>query len=212
MASWNMIFGLERVFRLALLRFTSHGRYAAVRCLGEISELIALSTHSRNNQVLRQVDANIYTHMQSLFKGKSKTHRRSLLAGVESIFFGCKAVLGSLNNLRGAPGAYRGIINSLMGMMSGLLTCLEMQLLAGSDEKSSALRERLLAEGSAVRRTIINARLAALCAQDTGHRSSNVNNFTTALADFEKWVQAVEGMSARAVRRHSHRTGVRQGG
>ncbi|MDP2865695.1 MAG: hypothetical protein Q8O90_05585, partial [Elusimicrobiota bacterium] len=186
--------------------FTDHECYTAVSCLREISELAGLLAHSHNHRVLRQRDANIYTHMQNALRGKSKIHRRSILAGVENIFFGCKAVLSSINNLRGAPAGHCGTITSLIGKMSALLIYLELQLMEPSGEKSSALRNELIKEGAAVRRAISTARLEALCVPDTGPESSNVHNFTTALADIEKWLQAVEAMSALAVRRYSRRT------
>ena len=197
---------LKRAARFLLLRFTDQECYTAVSCLREISELAALLAHSHNNQVLRRRDANIYTHMQSALSGKSKIHRRSILAGVENVLFGCKAVLSSINNLRGAPAGHRRTITSLMEKMSALHICLELQLMEPSGEKSSMLRNELLKEGAAIRRVISTARLEALCAPDTGREIANVHNFTTALADLEKWLQAVEAMSALAVRRYSHRT------
>ena len=197
---------LKRAARLLLLRFADHERYTAVSCLREISELAALLAHSHNNQVLRRRDANIYTHMQNALRGKSKIHRRSILAGVENILFGCKAVLSAVNNLRGAAAGQRRTITALMEKMSALLICLEQQLIELSGEKSSLLRNELLKEGAAVRRAISTARLEALCAQDTGRESANVHNFTTALADLEKWLQAVEAMSALAARRYFHKT------
>lgn len=205
MASWNITSGLGRAARLLLLRFTDRDCYTAVSCLREISELAGLLAHSHNNRVLRDRDANIYTHMQNALRGKSKIHRRSILAGVENVFFGCKAVLGSVSNQRGAPAWHRRTITSLMEKMSALLRCLELQLMALSGEKAPVLRTELLKEGAAVRRTISTARLEALCAQDNGRESANVHNFTTALADFENWLQAVESMSALAARRYGSR-------
>lgn len=203
MASWNMTFGLGRAARLLLLRFTSHDRYAAVRCLREISALASLLTHSHNSHALRRADANIYTHIQSALRGKRKIRRRSLVAGIENIFFGCKTVLGSVHNLRGAPKEHRRIITALMENMSALFILLEQQLTAGTGEKSSAFGKELLEESSEMRRLITAARLEALCPQDHGLQSSNVNNFTTALADIEKWLYAVETMSVLAERRRT---------
>lgn len=197
--------GFKRAARLLLLRFADRERYAAVSCLREIAELAGLLAHSHNSQVLRRRDANIYTHMQRALKGKSRIHRRSILAGVENVLFGCKAVLSSVNNLRGAPAAHRRIVTSLMERMSALLTCLEQQLMEQSGENSFLLRDELLKEGAAVRRAISTARLEALCAPDTGRKGANVHNFTTALADIEKWLRAVEEMSALAMRRYSHK-------
>ncbi len=194
---------LERAARLLLLRFTSHDRYAAVRCLREISALASLLVHSHNSQVLRQADANIYTHIQIALRGKDKIRRRSLVAGIENIFFGCKTVLDSARNLRGALKEDRRTIIALMEQMSALFIRLELQLMAGTTEKSSALGKELLKESSAMRRLITAARLEALCAHDRGLKSSNVNNFTTVLSDIEKWLRAVEAMSALAVRRRT---------
>lgn len=198
-----MTLRLERAARLFLLRFTSHDAYAAVRCLREISALASLLVHSHNSQVLRQADANIYTHIQSALRGKSKIRRRSLVAGIENIFFGCKTVLNSVRNLRGAPKEHRRTITSLMEKMSALFICLELQLMAGTAEKSAALGKELLKESSAMRRLITASRLEALCAHDQGLQSSSVNNFTTVLADIEKWLYAVEAMSALALRRRT---------
>lgn len=196
----------KRAARLLLLRFTDHERYIAVNCLQEISELSRQLAYSHNNQVLRRRDASIYTHMQNARKGKSKIRRRSILAGVENVFFGCKAVLGSINNLRGASAGHRRTVASLMEKMSALLACLELQLMEPSGEKSPMRRNELLKEGAAVRRAISAARLEALCAPDAGRESTYVHNFTTALADLEKWLQAVEVMSALAARSCSRRT------
>ncbi len=205
MASGNITLRLRRAASLLLLRFTDSERYTAVSCLREISQLAELLAHSHNSRVLRHRDAKIYTHMQNALRGKSKIHRRSILAGVENVFFGCKAVLGSVGTRRGAPVWQRRILASLMERMSALLGCLELQLMALSGEKSPALRNELLKEVAAVRRTISTARLEALCAQDNGRESANVHNFTTALADFENWLQAVESMSALAARRYGSR-------
>lgn len=194
---------LRRAARLLLLRFTSPDRYAAVRCLREISALASLLANSHNSHALRRADANIYTHIQSALRGKSKIRRRSLVAGIENIFFGCKTVLNSVHNLRSAPKEQRRTITALMEKMSALFICLELQLTAGSGEESSALGKELLKESSVMRLGIKAARLEALCAHDQGLQSSNVNNFTTALADIEKWLYAVETMSALAVRRRT---------
>ena len=192
---------LWRAVRLLLLRFTSRDRYAAVRCLREISALASLLVLSYNSSALRQADANIYTHIQSARRGKGNIRRRGLVAGVENIFFGCKTVLGSARNLSGAPN--RRTITALMEKMSALLIRLELQLMAGDGEKSSVLGKELLKESSATRRLITAARLEALCAHDQSLQGSNVNNFTTVLADIEKWLHAVEAMSALAVRRRT---------